>query len=275
MELNLSTTQCVLNTNICAIEGIPLLKKFAAANGLVVDDHIIETLKEYLHVSSEHEIWKHSKVRRFVDDKIIDRIHKLYFKLKGPATSTKLLSNNDIDGVLTQWAYHSIRLFDKKLKHYNFHMADFLEYNTDLSKIDFKKDIFDAGYNCMCVVFNTDVSNGYGKHWLCVYGDFKHQGTKEDPHILEYFNSSGRKMMESVHEWMVMHKAKLEKQNIYMNYVYPFLSRRIQKSNTECGMWSLIYIRSRLENKSPTFFIDKDANDNDMIKYRRFVFSIH
>jgi hypothetical protein len=57
-----------------------------------------------------------------------------------------------------------------------------------------------------------------------------------------------------------------------MTYEQPLLSKPIQDSDTECGMWSLLYIRSRLEGKSPTWIYDAKLTDDDMINYRKFVF---
>lgn len=272
--LDISSTQCVLNsTDICAVEGLPLLKKYAAMCGIDVGDNIIAALKTHLHVDTEYEIWSHPDIKYYVDAKIINRIHKLYFKAPGPHDSTRLLSNVNIDTVLNQWAFHSKRLFGKKLKHINFHMADFMHSGTELSKLDML-EVIKQGYDCLCVVFNTDVSSGPGKHWLCVYGDLSHAGTSDDPYVLEYFNSSGRAMMKSVNEWMILCKKKLLESGMYLNYIYPLLSKPVQTSRTECGMWSLIYIRSRLENKSPTFLYDAKIDDKDMIKYRKYVFLV-
>jgi len=273
-ELDLPSTQCVLRTNICATKGIPILRKFMAANNIPSNGDVISELKEYLGVSTEYDVWNHELIRAFVNDKVVNHIHKMYFKSPGPHSSTSLLSNVNIDNVLSQWAFHSDQLFGKKLKHIDFHMADFMHSNTELRRLDILEEVIKPGYKSMCIVFNTDVSSGPGKHWLCVYGDFAHAGTVEDPYVLEYFNSSGKAMMKSVNEWMIQHKKKLLEKGIYLDYIYPLLSKPIQKSRTECGMWSLIYIRSRLEGKSPTFLYDAKMDDIDMIRYRRYVFLV-
>jgi hypothetical protein len=128
------------------------------------------------------------------------------------------------------------------------------------------------GYKCFGVVLNTDVSSGRGKHWFAIYGDLDHKGTDKDPIVLEYFNSSGNPPMREVANWL-----EAAKQDLLKNYSIEADSvvsanRRLQNSMTECGVWSLMYILSRLKGHEPNWYYKTRANDADMIELRSFLF---
>jgi hypothetical protein len=268
--LNLTSNDCVLKQDVCVKEHKDVLEKFCKANKITIRNSALETLKKHFNVKNEYDVWNNPQMQKFIGHRYVNDILKSYFKMRGPYNSTKLLNNENIDGVLAQWEEHSQRLFGKKFYHIEFHMRDFLKRDTELSELDLIELI---NYDCFAVVFNTDYYAGPGKHWLCVYGDMAHEGTQEDPYIVEYFNSSGAVMMDTVQEWLEREKITMRiKHEKYLEYTYPLLSKTVQYSDTECGMWSLLYIRSRLEGKSPTWFYDSKITDDDMVNYRKFVF---
>lgn len=232
---------------------------------------MIETIKNMLNVKSESDIWKSGKFRNFVGSGIADKILRKKYKPQGPANSTALLDNNNIDSTLEQWSENSEKLFKKKFYHIPFQMIDFAKMRTELSNLDIF-DLVQKGYTCFGVVFNTDVSTGRGKHWFCLYGDLDAAGTKDDPYKIEYFNSSGNAPMDQVSIWMeeTCHNM-LKDHNKYCEIVRS-APRRLQNSQTECGVWSLLYIRSRLEGHDPSWFYRVRANDVDMIETRKLLF---
>jgi len=260
----------VIEGEVCAKKEIHLLNSIAKKYNIEIKNGLIPSLLKHYKLDNEYDLWNFPQVKNVIGEKMSRRILKTYFKTQGPYNSTNLLSNINIDGVLEQWAYHSEELFGKNFKHIEFHMADFLDYDTPLKSLDMKNIVEE--YDCMAVVFNTDKSTGPGKHWLCIYGDFQHKGTEDDPYIIEYFNSSGNAMLVQVQQWICNVRDALRAQGIHLKYIYPLLSKPIQFSKTECGMWSLIYIKTRLEGKPPRYLYDTDMNDRDMIKYRRYIF---
>ncbi len=151
-------------------------------------------------------------------------------------------------------------------------MIDFAKTRTELSKINLYKLIED-GYDCMGVVLNTDVSTGRGKHWFCLYCDLNHSGKPDDPITIEFFNSSGFEPRPEIIVWMesTCHDM-MSKYDIYCKIINVANGRQLQFSRTECGVWSLVYILSRLCNHEPEWIIKVKANDNDMIKYRKKLF---
>lgn len=159
--------------------------------------------------------------------------------------------------------------------------------NTIMSCLDVGK-IVHAGYDCMGVVMNTDLYANGGLHWVCFYLDFTHAGTNADPYTIEYFNSSSRTLASGASgesntgtwadsnlvewsKWVERTKLQIQRVGKFAKLVYP-VRHELQKSDTECGVWSLMYIESRLKGKKPSYFIDNNALDSDMIAFRSALF---
>jgi hypothetical protein len=279
VPLNIPEGDCALPEGSC-LEGEPIhkLREFltkSAKNSTSTDEHsesdIIQQIMALIGVQYEAEIWQNSQIRRFVGNEYADRILADRFKPKGPANSTALLNNNNIDQNLEQWAKLSHKLFNKKFWHIPFQMIDFADMHTELSNLDVY-DLIKRGYDCFGVVMNTDISANRGKHWFCLYGDLAHAGTKEDPYKLEYFNSSGNPPMDEVLTWLEHQTHRMLRDHKKYCEIVRSAPRRLQHSKTECGVWSILYIRSRLENKPPSWFYSVNANDHDMIEMRKKIF---
>jgi hypothetical protein len=231
---------------------------------------IIRAAKATLGVEKESEVLEHPEIQSKIGRASAKRILDLFFKSIGPADSTALLDNFNIDETLNRWAVHSQELFGKKFYHIPFQMIDFQKMGTELSKLDIGS-LMKSGYKCFAVVLNTDTHTGRGKHWFCIYGDLDHAGTEKDPIAIEYFNSSGNSPMSEVSDWLTETEHELRKEGIEANIIKS-ASRRLQESQTECGVWSLMYILSRLKGRPSNWFYKTRANDEDMIDVRKFLF---
>lgn len=108
------------------------------------------------------------------------------------------------------------------------------------------------------VVFNLDTSDGPGTHWVSMFMDIK------DPTpFLYYFNSTSEETPDEVKKLM----KRLEKQ---FNLIKPLRGRELrvmenrdmehQKSNTECGMYSLFFIITCLTRQT-----DPDQKDGNKL----------
>ncbi len=252
------------------------MRQYLRANNIKADNfdnyEIIEAMKKTLGVKTEAKIYEHPKFRKHIGGSKADKVLETEFKEPGPANDTSLLDNFNIDNTLKKWAHKAPEKFNKKFYSMPFQMIDFAKTRTELSKIDLYKLIED-GYDCMGVVLNTDVSTGRGKHWFCLFVDLKHSGKSDDPITIEYFNSSGFEPRSEVVVWMesTCHDM-ITKYDLYCKIINVANGRQLQFSRTECGMWALVYILSRLCGHEPEWIIKVKANDNDMIKYRKKLF---
>lgn len=209
---------------------------------------------------------------------MIDEIKRevdIKFKPKGPRNNTELLSNFDIDGVMRKWAYKFDTFFPCP-----FAMMDF-ESNGDLfGEFGFQSmlegNIAFEGmrkkFDCFGCVVNTDVSSGRGKHWVAVFVDCR----KPDTWNVEYFNSVGNPPPKPMIRWMEKTRAELydHRQRTGGGEVLsiPVTDVDHQESQTECGLYSLYYIRRRIESTPHTFFQRKLVPDDAMTEFRKHVF---
>jgi hypothetical protein len=235
------------------------------------DEDVVKKLIEHYKVESEADLYNISVIKGLVGRSEADRISKELFLPEGPHDSTALLDNFNIDESLIQWSKTAPKIFKKRFYHIPFQMIDFAETGSELSKLDVG-DLANQGYDCFGVIMNTDLSTGRGIHWFCLYGDLAHKGTKEDPYVIEYFNSSGNPPRYQVTTWMENTKAELLRDYKKHCKIRRSIPIRIQKSQTECGVWSLIYIKCRLMGYSPNIFYKQKTTDGDVIDHRKHLF---
>jgi hypothetical protein len=207
-----------------------------------------------------------------VAKKVMPQLVKDYFKPKGPRNNDNLLSNFDIDDVLDGWCKSKFPTF----YHIYYQMIDFGKTNSELARVDVAAMFHEKNYNCMGVVLNTDVSSGRGKHWFCMFVDWrkKNKGQHKDDRdllTLEYFNSSGNKPRPEVEGWLIATHHRLAAANIKSEIIQNRRQHQID-SNTECGPYSLYYIWSRLHGVPYTKFHNKRIEDKDMYKFRKVLF---
>jgi hypothetical protein len=265
--------------NVCSRDKeLRLMTAFAKEKNIPLaktPEALIKNIMDYLKVEKESEIYENSEFTWYTGSAASDAAEKL-FKPKGPANSTDLLNNYNIDNTMKQWAGEG-KIKNKKFYAVPFQMIDFANQRSELNNLDIP-DLMHKGYDSFGVVFNTDVSSGRGKHWFCVYGNLKpngvgQPGTEKNPITIEYFNSSGNPAKEEVVVWMEKLIADLLHDNkIYAVRVNAVQGNQIQKSKTECGMWSLIYIWSRLMDKPTDWLIKNNATDEEVIEARKRFF---
>lgn len=221
---------------------------------------IIEKAKEQLLCTTE------SCVLAKINDDEVKKELSTRFKVSGPADSTKLLSNIDIDGTMRQWAqkWHDFYPIE-------FQFMNFAERDTEFQNINYN-DIYSKKFRTISSVLNTDFA-APGKHWVCVFVDLR-----SPKWTIEYFNSSGNRPTMEVITWMLRSKTQLQdlkskigenpadvEQIAVSNVVH-------QESKTECGVYVLYYIYNRLKGRPYTDFRDRRVPDEKITKFRKHLF---
>lgn len=247
-----------------------------------------------LGCTSESCVISHPQFASFARKKGISRRietdKEVRFKAAGPRNSTALLNNFNIDETLQRWA----RVFPE-LYVYPFAMSDFDQTHENLDIIDAADAIeghadLDLGpgvgvirrpSSCLACVLNTDTSRGKGKHWVAAFVDARPRGNT--PWTVEYFNSAGRPPFASIARWMEKTRAGLTKLRGEDAKKYgsgavnsvPVTDVDHQLGDTECGPFSLYYIRARLEGRPISFFQGDRITDEAMTEFRRYAFRGH
>ncbi len=192
-----------------------------------------------------------------------------HFKLKGP-TDTRLLSNYDIDNTLSQWAAKFKDFFN-----YNFNMLNYEEQSFDHGRILNQPDtlvtisiksLIERGFKCCACVINTDVYTGSGKHWMALFADWRTPAA-----TVEFFNSSGNPPKDSFVRWMSRAADDLTVAG-YKTTVVKVADIRHQLTKSECGVYSLLYIWSRLNNIDYSYFRGRRIPDEIMFEFRQHLF---
>jgi hypothetical protein len=224
-----------------------------------------------------------------------------YFKPLAEIDPIKWLSNTEIDLIQEQ--------LYKKYKNYyysNIHMIDLVIINHDYSNlidhpiinikdIDFYKELNNINYNNKIsidgnnlksygVVVNTDPSTKGGQHWFAIFMNFNTNGSIKDPYTIEYFNSSGHSIQNKQFKQFFIDLALnlSNKLNKCVNFIqvtniqHQGLDPVIGENSGNCGVYSMYYIWSRLENIPYTYFNQKQRiiTDNVITKIREGIFRI-
>jgi hypothetical protein len=163
------------------------------------------------------------------------------------------------------------------------------EPDKNLATIDLLER-FREGYRTFGVVLNTDVSTGGGKHWFCIFIDLRNVDSANDAaaesaaesasrsrhseNSIEYFNSSGNMPLMPVTTWLIDTKMKLMMLDKKIK-LYKTVVERVQDDDWSCGVWSLYYIISRLNNVPVNHFTPDRVNDKMMHEFRKHLFRHH
>lgn len=196
------------------------------------------------------------------------------FKYVGPREGNSLLSNIHIDETLQRWA----RVFTS-FYCCPFAMMDFEVNGDKLGKIDIydvfegkvpldigNKEVVLRSANTFACVLNTDISSGPGKHWVAVFVDNRNPICS-----IEYFNSAGNPPTKAVTRWMAKAKKRIVSKGGAAEIV-AVTDIDHQESQTECGVYTLYYVRRRLEGTPYTFFFDRLVPDDLMTEFRKHCF---
>lgn len=279
-------TPCISGDTICVPNTVmnKIRKQFnlQGKDDMYVLKYLANNYKDKV---SGGQIWSHELARLVTEeipDLTKDEIKKLEAELKpyGPADSDQLLSNHNIDEVLDKWCVGHSRYY-----HMPFHMINFMENSQGEKLKNIKLADLIKDYDSFFVVLNTDTYAGNGKHWFCIYVDLTGKSRphiddgptntdtnkpKEGSILIEFFNSSGNPPMPELMPWFAEQIEYAKSKGINMEWAR-IVKKPAQKSNTECGVWCLLYIRSRMEKKDILNIKNLDA-DQWVLDMRKHIF---
>lgn len=194
------------------------------------------------------------------------------YKIEGP-TNSALLSNVNIDTILQQWAKRWPDFYP-----YNFNMYNYTEYNYQKGYVEKGPDtlatvnvgdLYKSGVRTAACVINTDVYQGGGKHWMCLFVDMR-----STPATVEYFNSAGGCATSGPwFNWLVKTRDELRDAGLAAVEIVNCSGMRWQDSMSECGVYSLFYIWGRLNGIGAAVFRKQSVHDKYMFEFRQHLFA--
>ena len=157
---------------------------------------------------------------------------------------------------------------DKSFYFYGAVPIDFSKCSvSNLCSFDMKKHL-DKGETKIGIVFNTDPSTKDGQHWISLYMDLgKHNN---DYPGIYYFDSFGRKPPKEIKELIRLSQEQGKNCNCEPYYFYNDYS--YQKRNSQCGMYSIHFIKKMLEGLSFEEYLNTKLTDKHMIDLRKDYF---
>jgi len=236
----------------------------------IEESNVLKTLKDKYNCNTEECVLKQYDIKEYISPHIIEENIQKNFKPEGPKCNKEWLSNINIDNVLSQMKK---KYENKRFLHIPFQMRDFMKNNTELAQLNWSK-MYNNGYRTFGTVINTDYSTGNGIHWFAIFGDFQ---PENDYYTIEYFNSSGELPLPEISFWMKKLRNELEEDDQFKNSgkeIKDIIVTRIinQKSSSECGLYSLYYIISRLDGIPFTWFKTNRVPDEKMYLFRQYLF---
>ena len=130
----------------------------------------------------------------------------------------------------------------------------------ELCHFDLNKHIAD-GINKFGIIFNTDPHTKGGAHWISLFVNLKKK-------FIFFFDSNGTKIPKEIKDLCDRIIKQAEYVNIKLTFDQnaPFAH---QEGNTECGMYSLYFIITLLQDKhNYDFFKTTKISDDAMEKMR-------
>jgi len=132
------------------------------------------------------------------------------------------------------------------------------------------KSYIDANIKNIGIIFNLDKHTQSGSHWVSMFIDIEHS-------LIFYFDSAANKTPKEITAFV----KKIQEQSSQLGHQYEYYENypnNHQRTNTECGMYSLYFIITMLEKKKTIkskirLFKEKKISDKHMRKLRSVYFN--
>jgi hypothetical protein len=225
------------------------------------DEHILETdptkiynaLRAKLTRCKTEDCW----LEQINDPKVRQQLDQILFAPDQPPewkeNPTEWLSNFDIEKVLQQYeiAYPEFKLLGPSSIDYDTMVNGQCVWN-DICRMKLK-DLMARKKRKLGIVFNLDKHDEPGSHWVSIFVDL-------DKHFIFYFDSALNPTPPEIKRL----KDTIMKQGLALNppIIFKYITNKKahQRSNTECGMYTLYFIITLLTGREA---IDHDQNGGE------------
>lgn len=199
-----------------------------------------------------------------------DQFIQSYYKPRIPKTRYQWLKTSDIDQVLKPY-----ELVYPEFKYLGTVPLDFDKLRDfRFSNLNYCSLYQNEGKTKIGAVFNLDTSNKAGSHWVSMFADleqnyvafFDSVGVQNPPkEISQLMKSIKRQLERCAHQ--KLRKYVANNMDLRVN------TRNIQKGNSECGVFSIYFILTCLDGKTPDeIFNDPYLTDKTVNYFRGQIF---
>jgi len=202
-----------------------------------------QALRDNLVHCEKEDCW----LKELKSDKLRKQIDTYIFAPDAPpewkSNPNEWLSNYDILNVLTQYqrTHAEFRFlgpspidFDAKIREYNYQCVE-----RDICDLSLQKQLKDKKMK-IGIIFNLDKHDESGSHWVSLFIDLENK-------FIFYFNSTGDVIPKEIKILCdrLISEGKRMHPPLKLRY-YDSKNVAHQRSNTECGMYSLFFIITML-----------------------------
>lgn len=182
---------------------------------------------------------------------LFESVTKYALLPKGKKGKYDWLSTTDIEDVMRQYEQKYKPYFKfidcVPSDHYKLHPREFPS-KTILS------------HQTSAIVFNLDPSHKPGSHWVTVFFHNDIHGNL----TVEYFDSTGSKPNRNIKDFL--------RHPFFRNATYIQNTKKHQRGNSECGVYSLWYILQRLKGRTMDEINQERVSDKEMNEFRSTLF---
>ena len=207
--------------------------------------------------------WVGSILLKDLNENDINELNNNTFRPIGPIDYT-WLSNFDIEKIFRQ--YERIHKDFKFIGAVGNNFFTFMKFYN----VNIQKEYIDKGITKLGIIFNTDNYGEGGEHWVGCYIDLKSaknlDNYKNENNVSEilFCDSGGSNPKKEVKDFINYFIKFNEKRN-YKTY-YEINKTQQQHGNSECGVFSTVFVIQMLLGKSFNLYTSKDIkNVNDEV----------
>jgi len=241
-------------------------------------NEIWNELKQRLSHCNREDCW----LKELKDDAMRNQIDEYVFAPDRPpdwkANPNAWLSNYDLMNVLKQYEvkYPHFKNIDPTTVDFDYKLGSGKCVSNALCKFSIKQYI-DKGITKIGIIFNSDKHTGSGLHWFSLFIDIEHK-------FIFFFDSNGEKVPSEI--MVLVKRIQKEWQQLFGKTIkfYQNHPKSHQRTNTECGMYSLFFIITMLTDEADSkplitlndklaFFKDRTIPDKCVEKFRNIYFN--
>jgi len=239
---------------------------------------IWKQLKRRLSHCDKEDCW----LKELKDNTVRNQIDKYVFAPDQPPewkqNPNAWLSNFDLTDVLKQYEvkYPNFKCIDPATIDFDYKLNNNTCVSNELCKFSVKQYI-DKGITKIGIVFNSDKHTGGGLHWFSLFIDIEHE-------FMFFFDSNGEEVPDEI--MTLVKRIQAEWQQLFGKTIdfHQNHPKSHQRTNTECGMYSLFFIITMLTNKADAkslktirdklaFFKEHSIPDKYVERFRHIYFN--
>jgi len=233
-------------------------KNMYSKYGEKINKYLAEELKKKIGLDQDE--WMNSDFAKHLSEEDREIFKTEVFRPEGPSKSEKWLNTTNIDNVLTQ--------YEKKFKDFKYlgtMPRDFQNHEGLRHNAQYYKKLLSKKPK-LGMVYNTDKLGNSGEHWNALFVDLNER-------TIEFFDSYGESV--DVKKEVLEHMDLLEsvmKEITGKKITKKINEHRAQYKNSECGVYSMVFILLRLKGNSFEKVCKWRIPDKKMNEMRDFFF---